>query len=119
MPDFVRKRVLADDRLVELHRKAGDGGDAARDVHDLSGVDIGRPRHDVAAHLQRHHDLFQRGIAGAFAEPVDRAFDLPRAARHGRQRVGRRHAEIVVAMRGKDDLVGARHRFDQPLDEVG
>ena len=29
--------------------------------------------------LQRHDDLFERGIAGALAEAVDGAFDLARA----------------------------------------
>ena len=33
----------------------------------------------VVARLQRHDDFFQRGVAGALADAVDRAFDLPRA----------------------------------------
>ena len=64
---FVGKGVLADDGLVELHRKARHGRDAARDVHDLGAVDPRAVRHDVVAHFQGHHDFFQRGVARAFA----------------------------------------------------
>jgi hypothetical protein len=32
------------------------------------------------ARAQRHDDLFQRRVAGALADAVDRALDLPRAA---------------------------------------
>jgi hypothetical protein len=40
----------------------------------------------------RHHDLLERGVAGALAQAVDGAFDLPRARRHRSERVGHRHA---------------------------
>ena len=53
---------------------------------------------EVVARPQRHHDFFQRAIAGAFADAVDGAFDLPRARDHGGEAVGHRQAEIVVAM---------------------
>ncbi len=110
--------VFADDRLVELHRKARDLRHPARDVHDLGGVHPGLVGHDIVAHLQRHHHLFQRGVAGALAQPVDRALDLACARLDGGQCVGRGHAEIVVAMGGKDHLVGARHLLDQHPNEV-
>ncbi len=48
--------------------------------------------------LHRHHDFFERGVAGALADAVDGAFDLPRAAAHAGQRIRHRHAEIVMAM---------------------
>ena len=52
----------------------------------------GRPR------VQRHHDFLERRVAGALADAVDRDLHLPRPGLHARQRVGRRHAEIVVAV---------------------
>ena len=38
-------------------------------------------------------------------------------ARHAGERVGHRHAEIVVAMRGEARLVGIRHALAQHLDQ--
>ena len=33
----------------------------------------------IAPGLQDHNDLFERGVAGTFADAVDRAFNLPGA----------------------------------------
>ena len=116
---FMRKGIFADNGFVELHRKARHRADPPRDVHDLFGVDTRVIRHDVIAHLEGHNDLFQCRIASPFAQSVDGALDLPRAAFDGRERVGRRHAQVVVAMGGKDHVVRAGHRFDQAADQVG
>ena len=62
-------------------------------------VDAGAMRQRIGAHLQRHHDLFERRVAGALADAVDRALDLARAGLHRGQRIGDRQSEIVVAMR--------------------
>ena len=64
----------------------------------------------IAAGRQRHDDLFERSVAGPLADPVDGHFDLPRAGRDRRQRVGGRHAEVVVAVDGDDDLARYRAR---------
>ena len=87
-----------------------DGRDELRGPRQHGGVDIGPIRQHVVAHLHRHHDLLERGVAGALADAVDGAFDLPDAGAHAGERVGHRHAEIVVAMRGEARLVGIRHR---------
>ena len=110
---FMGKGVFADDGLVELHREAGHGGHTAGDVHELGGVDAGAPGHDVVAHFQGHHNFFERGVACAFAQTVDGAFDLACAACDCGQRVGGRHAKVVVAVGGEDHLIRARHSFDQ------
>ena len=75
----------------------------------MRGVDAGVVGQHVAAGLDRHDDLLERGVAGPLADAVDRAFDLPRAALDAGQRIGDRQAEIVVAMDGEDRLVGVRH----------
>ena len=43
-------------------------------------VDAGLVGQHVAARPDRHHDLFERRVAGALADAVDGALDLPRAA---------------------------------------
>ena len=72
----------------------------------------------IGAGLDRHHDLFQRRVARALAEPVDGAFDLPRAARTARQAIGDGQAQIVVAMRREDGLIRVRHALAQHLDHL-
>ena len=78
----------------------------------------GPERQHVVAHAHRHHDLFQRGIAGALADAVDGAFDLPRARLHAGERIGDRHAEIVVAMHREHRLVGIRHASRAPFRNI-
>ena len=118
-PAFVRKRVLAYDRLVELHRKSRDGRNQPRGLHDLRRIDIVVIRHNVMANLHRHHDFFQRRVTRAFSKAVNRTFNLPRPCFDSRQGVCRRHAQIVVAVRGDDNLVHARHTLQQHPDNIG
>ena len=70
--------------------------------------------------VQRHHDLFERGVAGPLADAVDRHLDLPRAVLDRGQRVRRRQPQVVVAVRRDDDVVRARHVLagcrDQPAE---
>ena len=115
---LVLERVPADDRLVELHRVPGEPGDQARRARQLFAVD-GRldVAEVVAARAQRHHDLFQRGVAGALAEPVDRALHLTGTRGDARQRVRDREAEVVVAVCRHDEL--AVHVVDDVADELG
>ena len=110
---FMAEGVLADDGLVVLDRKAGDVGHQLGGARQHGGVDVGGEGHDVLAHLQRHHDLFQRGIAGALADAVDGAFHLARARQHAGQRIGHRQAQIVMDMGGEDHLVGIGHALAQ------
>jgi hypothetical protein len=46
----------------------------------------------------RHHDLFNRRIAGPLADPVYSSFHLPRSVYHARKRIRHRKAQIVVAV---------------------
>ena len=114
----MRERVTADDGLVVLHRERGRGRHQFRGPRQHGGVDLVPPRKHVVADVHRHHDFFQRGIAGALADAVDGAFDLPRAAGNAGQRIRHRHAEIVMAMHREYRLVGVRHPLDQRPHEV-
>ena len=64
---FMRKSVLADDGLVELHGKAGHRGDFTRNGHDLRGVNPRSVGQNVIPDLHRHHHFFQGRIARPFA----------------------------------------------------
>ena len=68
--------------------------------------------------LDSHDYLFERGVAGAFAESVDAAFDLSRARGYRRQAVGDRHAEVVVAVDAHHGLVYVRHVLADEADAV-
>jgi hypothetical protein len=63
--------------------------------------------------------FLERAVAGTLAEAVDRALDLPRAADlDAGERVGDRHAEVVVAMHRPDRLVGIRDLATQIGQEL-
>jgi hypothetical protein len=59
-----------------------------REVVDAPRVDARVDTEIRRAHLQRHHDFFQRRIAGAFADAVDRALHLARAGADRGEAVG-------------------------------
>ncbi len=116
---LMRECIAADDGLVVLHRERRGSGHHFRRPRQHGGVDLAPPRKHVVAHIDRHHDFFQRGIACPLADAVDGAFDLPRAAGDAGQRVRHRHAEIVMAVHREYRLVGIRHPFDQGAHEAG
>ena len=67
------------------------------------------------ARAQRHDDLFERGVAGALAEAVDRDLDLAGAGLDRGQRVGRGEPQVVVAVDADRRLVA--DELDDALDE--
>ena len=70
-----------------------------------SVVDAGYRLQVVGARVQGHDDFFQRRVAGALADAVDRDLRLPRAGVDGREGVGGGQAEVVVAVHAQDRLV--------------
>ncbi len=64
----------------------------------------------IVARAQGHDDFLQRRVAGALADAVDGAFDLPRAVFDGRQRIGDGQAQIVMAMGRQNDVLLADDR---------
>ena len=112
MPDSCANAFRPDDGLVVLHRVAGEARHEPRRAGQLFGPHTDADtREEVAARPDRHHDLFERGVAGALAEPVHRALDLARAVGDARERVRDGHAEVVVAVR-RDDVVAVDRRDD-------
>ena len=115
---LVRKGVGAHHRLVGLNRKARDARDQTRAVHDLCGIEAGLTVEQILTGAHRHHDLLERGVAGALAETVDGAFNLARTVAHGGERVGDRKPQVVVTMHREDRLVGVRDTLAQGSDEA-
>ena len=114
---FVRERIAADDRLVGLHVLAGERAEQLAGGKDLARVDGRVERQAVGAHAGRHHDLFERRVAGALADAVDRALDLPRAGGDRRERVGDGKPEVVVAVRAERRLGRVRHAGQDRREE--
>jgi len=102
---LVREGVPAHDRLVVLHGERGRRGNQLRSAGQHPGFDAGPERQHIVAGFDRHHDLFERGVARALADAVDGAFNLPRTRLDARKRISHGHAEVVMAMDGKDGLV--------------
>src|SRR5205085_1758024 len=111
--------VGADHRLVRLHHAAGDLRHQARGWDDVRGVDPSLEMEEIAPRLDGHDHFLQRGVAGALAEAVDGAFNLPRAAKLYRgERVRYRHAEVVMAVHRPHRLVRVGHALPYFLDEL-
>ncbi len=82
------------------------------------GIDIGAQVEEGIAGLDRHHDFFERAVAGALADAVDRALDLASAGNDGRQAVRHGHAQIVVAVHGQPDAIDAAHVLTQVAEQL-
>jgi len=59
--------------------------------------------------LQGHDHLLEGGVAGPFADSVDRDLRLASAGFQTGEGVGGGHAEIVVAVDGDDGVVDTTH----------
>ena len=116
---LVGEGVAADDRLVALDGQAGDRRDHPADRVEPLGLDAGGQAVVVGPGLQRHDDLFERGVAGALADAVDRALDLPGAGLAGGQAVGDGQAQVVVAVDADDGLADVRHALAEGADDAG
>ena len=115
---LVCERVVADDRLVDRHRDAGDLRQKLAGRINLLADDVGlHVGEHVLAGLDGHDDFFHGRVAGPLADPVDRAFYLAGAVFDRGQRVGDGEAEVVVAVRAPGHVAAARHLVPQPPEQ--
>ena len=117
MPDSCANALAPTIALFGWTGKAGDAGHELRRGDDLRRIDARRAREHILARAHGHDDFLERRIAGALAEAIDRAFDLPRAVHHRRQRVRDGETEIVVAMDGPHGAIGIRNPLAQRFDQ--
>ncbi len=119
---LMREGIVPDDRLVGLDHDAGQRAHQTGDLGDLRRVHARLRLVEVPADLQRHHDLFQRGVARALPDAVHGAFDLVRPVRDRRQRVGHRQPQVVVAVDADARPVDGLHVMldggDQPPELI-
>ena len=106
----VRRAV---EHVVERPRHLHQGRHLVRGHADLEGVG------KFALQPQRRDQRTQIGVAAAFAEPVQRALDLPRAGAHRGQRIGHRLLGVVMGVNA-DVIAGnmLHHLGDDGLDLV-
>ena len=100
---LVVKGVAAHHRLVGGYLLADNGGDQAAGAVNLSEVDAGLGLVQLASGIQGHDDLLQGNVAGPLPNAIDSALHLVGPGPNGRQGVGYRHPQIVVAMDRKGD----------------
>ena len=62
--------------------------------------------------------FFERAVAGALADAIDGALDLARTGHDGGQAVGHRHAQIIMTVDRKADLVDAAHVLAQVAEQL-
>ena len=103
------KGVAAHDGLVALHGHAGQAGQQLAGGVKFLVANVGVDGQGIAPNVDGHHHFFQRRVARALADAIDRALHLARAAADSRQRIGHRHAQVVVRVGAQHDLVHARH----------
>src|SRR5581483_1851392 len=115
---LVRECIAANNRFVRLHRDAGDLLEQlARGIKFLAGdrclIGI-----SIRTHSQRHHNFFERSVAGAFTNAVDRTFHLPRAIRNCDQGVGNGEPKVIMAMSGNRCFLNSTHPLANVTDQV-
>ena len=93
------------------------GRPEARATNSLKRAELARVHATILLQGQprRHDHFFQRSVAGAFAQAVDRDARAIRAGSERGNGVGRGHAEVVVPVKFQAQL---RHGCAQGADEI-
>ena len=114
---LVAEGIGAHDGLVGLHLQTREVGYETAGPHELRGIDVGGQPDQVAARPDGHHDLLQGGVASPLADAVDSALYLTGPGPDGRQAVGHRQAQVVVAVHSDHRLVDVGHILQDAADE--
>src|SRR6266436_4973802 len=102
---FVCERIGAHDGFVRRDLRAGDFREHATCGEEFFEPDSRRHAKTFLAHREGDYHFFKRCVPGAFADSVDGALDLPDSRANGCQRIGDRHAQVVVTMRAERNAV--------------
>ena len=94
----MRESIFADDRLVERSSLSDYVVYRLARAVDLSGIYAGSESCHILSGTDRHYYLFERCVAGPFAQTVDCTFHLPCPSEHAGQSVCSGHAQIVMTV---------------------
>ena len=119
MPDSCAKALAPTTALLGEQPKLMNSASMLAGWVELLHLDVVGVGQLVAADHEGGGDLFESGVAGALADAVDGALDLACAGLNAGEGVGDGHAEIVVAVGGEDDVLGARNLCEQHAEGGG
>ena len=109
------KGIPSHNGLIGLHRHIHQAGNHAARRINLLCVDISFNA-DAFVTFKNHGHLFQRSVAGPFANAVDGHFHLTRTVQYTGHGICCGHTQVVVAMRGDNGVMYAIHMFHQVFD---
>src|SRR5436190_922828 len=84
---LVSESVASHDCLVWLYAEADDLRQRLAGRIKLSRIDLSLKGQTIRPDIHGHYHFFERGVAGAFADAVDGAFNLSRARSYRSQTV--------------------------------
>ena len=95
--------------LVGRNDNTHKAADQTACIYDFARFDIRIEVEIIPARLDGHDHFFKRGIARAFTQPINSAFDLTRAISECLESIDSRHAQIVVAVDTDNSLIDIGH----------
>ena len=111
---LVGEGVVADDGLVGRGLEGDELAEHLAGGIELVELDAGGDAVAVAADVECGGDLFQGGVAGAFADAVDGALDLARAVLNGGPAIGSDYRKLMAGQSPWRQLLD-RYGFDLAL----
>ena len=102
----VSKCIATHNSFVGLHRHVHQAAHHAAKRIDLGGVDVCIDS-EIRVALKCHYHLFERCVAGTFANTIDGNFHLTGTINHTGYGVGGGHTQIVVAVCAQYGFSGA------------
>ena len=110
----VGKGILTNDSLVRLHRHIHQRRHHTARRINLLSVDI-RINTQIRVSLENHRHLLERRIASTLTNAIDGHLDLTSPVEHTSHGIGRRHAQIIMAMR-REYTLACRKSIDMLVE---
>src|SRR3989338_8000481 len=111
------KGIIPHNRLVGLNHDSGHAADKARDLVDFFRVDSGCRTVEILVGIQRHYNLFHRGVSCALTDSVNGALNLPGPACDRSERVRNCKTQVIVAVDAYYRPIYIWHMLDNPLNK--
>ena len=95
--------------LVGWNDNTHEAADQTARIYDFARIDIRIEIEVIPTRFNGHDHFLERGIARAFTQSIDGAFDLTRAVSQSFESIDGRHPQIVVAMDTDNGLIDIGH----------